>query len=81
MQQFTDIESEFDEIKRRPKKKYDRSLKVKIYIFELNDDVPIREHEVDLHDRDQREWLLKKCLVWACLNHKAVEIIHVEDDE
>lgn len=57
-----------------------KPLIFKIIVYDLNRDVPIREWNVNLSKDGKKQWLID-ALVWAATNHKAVEIINIDDDK
>ena len=64
-----------------PRKKVKhKGLPLKILVFELESDNPIREHDIDYHNDDTRKWLTR-LIVWATTNNKSIEIVNINDDK
>ena len=61
--------------KREYAKSQRKSLRLKILVFE--NDVQIREHDVDFSKKENRLWVCN-LIVWACCNHKYVKISRYE---
>ena len=61
--------------KREYAKSQRKSLRLKILVFE--NDVQIREHDVDFSKKENRLWV-NNLIVWATCNHKYVKISRYE---
>ena len=63
--------------KREYAKSQRKSLRLKILVFE--NDVQIREHDVDFSKKENRLWV-NNLIVWATMNGKKVQIFNMRDD-
>jgi hypothetical protein len=61
-------------------RKHHKPLYLKVMVFEVKNDIQIRERRLDFANSNQKDWLYDLVL-WATLNGKSVEIINEKDDK
>lgn len=58
----------------------DQELLIRVLVYEIDQENPVRDRVVDFNDHNMRHWLTNTT-VWAMLNHKTIEIVNIKDDK